>query len=190
MLEHAAPARTITLVADVGNDLAYHPRVARVVEWVTSTLDRLVQRESRIGLYNIPSASLGRVGALRLALLRSALVSSCGLGRSERLRRARALRTALADLAESREIPAFSGETGWYGLDLIRLRRRSAGPIWQRMLGAHAAPAGDVGWAALSRDDARISRRAPAAYRSLDGAREAARPARALLTDGTTIAHF
>jgi hypothetical protein len=189
-LDRAAPAPTIAIVADVGNDLAYEAPVEQVVEWVTAALDRLAQHDARVALNNIPLASLDRVGALRYALLRAALFPACRLSRSELLHRAQALCSALSDLAETREIPAFSARSDWYGIDPIHPRRRCAGHIWQRMLGALASPTGEVSWAALSRADARALRRARAAYWSLGGAHDPARPVRATLADGATISLF
>jgi hypothetical protein len=52
------------------------------------------------------------------------------------LRRAETLSERLAEVAAAREIPAFSGESGWYGLDPIHPRLKSAGEIWSRLIGA------------------------------------------------------
>jgi hypothetical protein len=86
-LDRAAPAPTVAIVADVGNDLAYERRVEQVVEWVTAALDRLARHGARIALNNVPLGSLARVGAVRYALLRAALFPSCRVPRGELLRR-------------------------------------------------------------------------------------------------------
>jgi hypothetical protein len=189
-LDRAAPAPTVAIVADVGNDLAYEASVEQVVEWVVTALDRLARYEARVALNNVPLASLERVGAVRYAVLRAALFPSCRVQHGELLRRVEALAAALADLAKTREIPAFSGDGGWYGVDPIHPRRRCAGFLWQRMLGALAARSEDVAWAALARHDARALRRARSAYWSRGAEHDPAQPARATLADGSTIALF
>jgi hypothetical protein len=189
-LERDAPAPTVAIVADIGNDLAYEAPVEQVVAWVTTALDRLAQHDAQVALNNVPLASLERVGAVRYAVLRAALFPSCQVPRGELLRRAGALSAALSELAEMRKIPAFSGDGRWYGVDPIHPRRRHSGVIWQRMIGALAARSDDVAWAALSRCDARSLRRARTAYWSRGAYHDPAQPARAALADGTTIALF
>lgn len=189
-LERAAPAPTVAIVADVGNDLAYEAPVEQVLAWVTTALDRLARHDAQVALNNVPRASLERVGALRYAVLRAALFPSCRVPRGELLRRAQALSDALAELAETRQIPAFTADGAWYGLDPIHPRHRCAGFIWQRMIGALAARTGDVAWATLARVDARELRRARSAYWSRGTNHDPALPARATLADGSTISLF
>jgi hypothetical protein len=93
-------------------------------------------------------------------------------------------------MAKTRQIPAFSGEKSWYGLDPIHPRRAAAGEIWRRMLaalnGANEAPP----WPRPSRDDARRLRRVQAQFwsRGASLSEDAAHVAR--LGDGSTVALF
>jgi hypothetical protein len=190
VLDRAAPLPTLAILADVGNDLGYGAAPEQVLEWVATTIDRLVARGARIALNNLPLASLQSVGALRYRVMKSALFPSCRLSRDELLRRAEALHASLAELAAMRQIPVFSAANSWYGIDPIHPRRRHAGAIWQRLIAALADDAGDVEWVAPPRGDARLIRRARSAAWSRRAVRDAVHPPRAYLDDGSSIALF
>jgi hypothetical protein len=135
-LNRARPLPTVAIVADVGNDLAYEAPVDKIVEWVERALDRLAIYDARVALNNLPIESLRGVGKARYYALREALFPNCKLSHREILERAERLSGRLAEIAETREISAFSAEKKWYGLDPIHPRIASAGEIWSRMLGA------------------------------------------------------
>jgi hypothetical protein len=189
-LERAPRAATVAVLADVGNDLAYEAPVESVVAWVETTLDRLAAHDARIALNNVPLESLRGVGAIRFRVLRTILFPRCRLSRSELLRRAERLSEALARLAESRKIPVFSGEKAWYVVDPIHPRRRSAGVVWQRMLGALDPAQPAPRWTAPPRPDAKLWRRIRAASSSPKLRRDGAPPRAARLADGTSIELF
>ena len=135
-LNRARPLPTVAIIADVGNDLAYEAPVEKIVEWVERALDRLATHDAKISLNNVPLESLRRIGWARYHTLREVLFPNCKISHSEMLRRAETLSERLAEVAASREIPAFSGESAWYGLDPIHPRLKSAGEIWSRLIGA------------------------------------------------------
>lgn len=135
-LNRARPLPTVAIIADVGNDLAYEAPVEKIVEWVERALDRLATHDARVVLNNVPIESLRRVGRVRYQTFREVLFPSCKLSRTEMLERAETLSERLAEVAATRKIAAFSGESAWYGLDPIHPRLNSAGEIWRRMLGA------------------------------------------------------
>lgn len=185
---HALP--TSAIVADVGNDLAYEAPVETVAAWVETALDRLAQRGAQPAVNNVPIESLRTVGAVRFHVLRSLLFPSCRLSRGELLRRAEALNEGIANLAKTREIPAFSAKGAWYGVDPIHPRRRSAGEIWRLMIGALDPLAAPPNWSRPNRSDARALRRATAAWWMSNRRVAHASPPTAQLRDGTTVALF
>jgi hypothetical protein len=189
-LECAPRAATGAILADVGNDLAYEQSVESVVEWVSTTLDRLAAHDARIVLNNVPLESLRTVGEFRFRVLRTILFPRCRLSRGELLARAERLSEALASLALARKIPVFSGEKASYGLDPIHPRRRTAGVVWQRMLGALDPAQPAPPWTAPRRADAKLLRRIHVASWSQKMVRGGASPPSARLADGTMIALF
>jgi hypothetical protein len=176
--------------ADVGNDLAYEAPVESVVQWVATTIDRLVAHDARIALNNVPLKSLRTVGEFRFRVLRTILFPRCRLSRGELLGRAERLSESLASLAEMRRIPVFSGEKASYGLDPIHPRRRTAGVVWQRMLGALDPAQPAPPWTAPRRADTKLLRRVHAASWSPKMVRGGAPPPSARLADGTMVALF
>ncbi len=189
-LDRAPHAPTVALVADVGNDLAYEAPVESIRAWVTTTLDRLAAHDAQVVLNNLPIESLRTVGAVRYGVLRSILFPRCRLPRNEMLARAESLSAALAELAELRKTPAFSGENAWYGLDPIHPRRAVAGEIWRRMMAALSGAAELPEWARPTRDVARQLRRVHAHSWSCDASRRDLSAPVARLADGTTVAIF
>lgn len=189
-LDRAAPLPTAAIVADVGNDLAYEAPVETVFAWVTTTIDQLANHGARIALNNLPIASLRTVGAVRYLVLRSALFPACRLARTELLQRAEVLSAALVNFAETREIPAFSADAAWYGLDPIHPRRRHAGAIWRQMIDAVNPRSSATNWTTLSRADARLLRAARSAYTSRRTRSRASDLPRIELSDGSTVALF
>ena len=181
---------TVAIIADVGNDLAYEAPVRTILQWVEQTLDRLAAHRARVVLNDLPLASLRTVGAVRYRVLREILFPSCRLSRDEMLRRAEQLSEALRRIAQSREIPIFSGEKQFYGLDPIHPRRAASGEIWQRMLGAIASSQEP---SRLVRPSAATTLRhhqlKPQAWQHLGLQRRAAQPNRRL-ADGSTIALY
>jgi hypothetical protein len=189
-LDRAPAIATVALVADVGNDLAYEAPVARVVEWVARAIDALVERGARAALNNVPLASLQTVGAARYRIMRSVLFPKCRVPRVEMLRRAEELSRALENVAKTRKVPVFSGESAWYGFDPIHPRRASRGEIWQRMFAALAPAGAAVAMRPPAPGAAVRLRRAQARAWSTFGANRRARGVVERLDDGSTVALF
>jgi len=189
-LNDAQPLPTSAIIADVGNDLAYGVSVSTIVEWVDQTLNRLDAHRASTALNNVPLASLSAVGALRYSVLREVLFPSCRVPRREMLSRASQLSDALDEVANQRQMPVFSGDSAWYGLDPIHPRRASAGEIWLRMLSAVAPSDAVAAWRRPSLRGERalraLQRRAwHSIGRSATGLKAVER-----LSDGTTVALF
>ncbi|MBA3652238.1 MAG: hypothetical protein H0W66_12345 [Chthoniobacterales bacterium] len=187
-VERSSP--TFAILSDIGNDLAYETPVEKIVQWIEATLDRLAALGARMVLNNIPLASLEGVGAMRYQVFRELFFPNCKLPRKEMLRRAEQLSAELETVAERRQMPIFSGESAWYGLDPIHPRRALAGKIWTRMLGELITPGGA----------AELVRPTPAAKLKLRrlqprswsqfGVLRSARQPNARLNDGSTIALY
>jgi hypothetical protein len=178
------------VLADIGNDLAYGAPVETIVDWVETALDRLSSVGASAVVNNVPLDSLLGVGAARYRLFRELFFPNCPVPRRDMLARARRLSGLLEDLAARRKTPIFSGENAWYGFAPIHPRRRAAGEIWRRMLGA-LAPDGAPTRAV--RPDARtawrLRRLKPSQWSEFGLRRRAAQPS-GRLADGTTIALY
>jgi hypothetical protein len=189
-MDRARPLPTVAIMADVGNDLAYEAPLDTIVEWIETALERLTARGAHVVLNNIPLTSLRRVGRARYHFFRELFFPSCRLSRADMLRRAERLSEALDEVAAVRQIPVFSGEIQWYGLDPIHPRRRASGEIWRRMLAelsrAESLPA-------LARPPRRMAAHLhslrPESWVQFGVARRAAQP-NARLSDGTTISLY
>jgi hypothetical protein len=189
-LDRAPRLPTVALVADVGNDLAYEATVDIIIQWVSAVLDRLAEHGARMVLNNIPIESLRSVGRLRYWLLRSLLFPRCRLRRDEILSRAEELTRALAEMAEKRKIPIFSGQNASYGLDPIHPRRRFAGELWQRMIAALEESQEAAPGARPTRADAQRLRRMQRVWWSLGASTRVREALSVRLDDGSTIALF
>ena len=189
-IDRCEALRTVAIIADIGNDLAYEAPVERIVDWVQTALDRLQSRGAQVVMNNVPIASIRTVGRARFHVFRELLFPSCRLTRSELLRRAEGLSDALNKLAEARKTPIFSGESAWYGLDPIHPRPRACGEIWRRMLGALSSTEEE---ALLVRASARaklhLNALRPESWVQFGFQRSSVQPS-GWLSDGTTIALY
>jgi hypothetical protein len=190
VMNRARPLRTVAILADIGNDIAYEAPVKTIVRWVESTFDRLAMYDAQVVLNNLPLASISTVGSARYSVLREILFPGCRLPRGEMLRRAGHLSEALEQVAQERKTPIFSGEFAWYGIDPIHPRRKASGEIWRRMLGELASPGS---MATLVRptpiNALRLQLLRPESWVQFGFARQASQPG-ARLDDGTTIALY
>lgn len=162
-LHIAEPRNTLALITDIGNDLAYNAPVATIASWIAETLDRLGSHHARCVLNDLPMASLRVVGRARYEALRRLLFAFCRLDRAAMLLRAEQLSERLNELAHSREMPIFSAENVWYGVDPIHPRRAYRMAIFRRMLGALVAESNSLTPAPSSRSQRRRLRRFRAA---------------------------
>jgi hypothetical protein len=128
--------RTVALVADVGNDLAYGFTAEQVAEWVEICLQRLVAVEARTAIMRLPLAVLERLPAWQFELMRRVLFPRRRIVRSEVLRQAASLDEALVRLAAEYGARAVEPRAEWYGLDPIHLRRAVWSDAWGEMLGS------------------------------------------------------
>lgn len=132
--------RTVALVTDVGNDLAYGFSAAQVAEWVESCLARLAAVEATTVITRLPLAVLERVPAWQFELLRRLLFPRRRIVRSAVLREAAKLDEALVRLAAEYGMHAVEPRAEWYGLDPIHVRRRVWSEAWGEVLGVACGP--------------------------------------------------
>jgi hypothetical protein len=189
-LKHSQRAPTYAIIADVGNDLAYQAPVDSIVAWVEEAIERLAAHDAKIVLNNVPLASLRSVGAARYRLFKELFFPNCKVPRTELLRRAEELSESLERVGVAREIPVFSGDLSWYGLDPIHPRRAASHEIWRRMFAALPRNASSSSVLPFTLAQALALRRLnPAAWSHFGLHRRASQPA-ARLVDRTTISLF
>lgn len=137
-LEQEKKLPTTAFLTDIGNDLAYEVPVETILEWVEGCLDRLSALDARVVLSDLPLDVLRQVGAARYRFVRRLLFPQCQLEWPELLCRAETLSERLREVAESRQVPFFTGSNAWYGLDPIHPRRGCYPEMWSQLL-AHVA---------------------------------------------------
>lgn len=186
-LQCAPRVQTVAIVADVGNDLAYEAPVETVVGWVRETLDRLDAHDAKVALNNVPLESIQSVGAIRFRIMKSLLFPRLSLTRAVMRERTAELSANLDELAREREIPVFSGDLSWYGIDPIHPRRRLRGAIWQRLLGALGEQGAPPTWAQARRDDASRLRKLNAQFWSRESVGNDTSAPCVRLADGSTV---
>ena len=120
-------------LTDIGNDLAYEVPVEQLVEWVEACVNRLQSINAKVVLTDVPLNVLRAVGEMRFRLLRTILFPQCRLTWRELFARAERLSERLDELAETRKIPIFSGDSAWYGWDPIHPRRAHLTRIWREL---------------------------------------------------------
>ena len=143
-LEQEKSVPITAIVTDVGNDLAYEVPVETVVEWVEGCLDRLLSHDARVVLSDLPLEVIRQLSEVRYRYFRKILFPQCRLDWQEMLKRAEQLSERLGEVAASRKIPMFIGQSEWYGLDPIHPRRRNCPEMWAQLLASVAEVPSDL----------------------------------------------
>jgi hypothetical protein len=183
--------RTLAVVTDVGNDIAYGATTATIAGWVASCLDRL-PAGARTVMTRLPLASLRAVPQWRYSAIRAMLYPRRPLAKADALRRAALLDEALVDLARTRGLSIVDADPRWYGLDPIHVRPAQRRAAWVAILGrwldapSAARPAARslrrLGWVRM--------RRARPQRRWVIGREQCARQPSFRARDGTTVSLF
>jgi hypothetical protein len=134
-VETAAPAESIGLVTDVGNDIMYNVEVREIVAWVREATERLERHARTVVISGLPVEGARTLTDWQFRLLRYVVVPSCRLTHDELASRARAVNDALRDLAAARGHRFVELDSSWYGFDPIHIRHRHWRTAWSRMLG-------------------------------------------------------
>jgi hypothetical protein len=183
-LAKAAPAPTTALVMDVGNDILYGFEVARILEWIDRSLERLRPRADRLVVAGLPATELSAVGPLRYGFVRTFMVPSCRVTRAQALSRAERLHEALGRRAVEHGARFVEMSPAWYGFDPIHVRRSAVPALAEALLGP---PAGRG--RPRPADRARILLARPSVRTVLGIVRTRRQPS-ARLADGTTVALY
>lgn len=136
--------KTIALLTDVGNDLAYGEMPATIAGWVDSCLGRLSGLGAATICTPLPLCSLEKMSALRYYAARSILFPGRRVPWRALLERARELDGRLRDAARRHGALAIEPEAAWYGMDPIHVRRRWRRRVWQLILSRWPLPDPDV----------------------------------------------
>jgi hypothetical protein len=157
-VETMAPAETIGLVTDVGNDIMYNVEVAQIVAWVREATERLERHASTIVISGLPVEGDRTLTEWQFRLLRHVVVPSCRLTHDELASRARAVNDALRELGAERGHRFVPLDSTWYGLDPIHIKHRYWQRAWSRMLGV----AEDLDWRGSLAEGVALHLRRPA----------------------------
>lgn len=128
------PGRTLALLSDVGNDLAYGETPETIAGWVDTCLSRLATAGAATICTPLPLCSLEKMSALRYYAARSILFPGRRVPWRALLERARELDGRLRELARRHGAVLVEPEAAWYGMDPIHVRRRWRRRVWQLIL--------------------------------------------------------
>ncbi len=133
-LEGRPPLRTLALITDIGNDLAYGVEVEKIAAWVETCFERLARHRAEIVLTLLPMARLERLSTWEVRLATSILFPGRSAPWPELLQRARALDERLRRMGRDYQARLIEPAADWYGLDPIHLRRGVRREAWNRIL--------------------------------------------------------
>ena len=146
-LTASEPCPLTAVLTDVGNDLLYGQNVERILERVSTCLNRLTAAGASCVLTGLPLARIHRIGRWEFLVARSLLFPGSRLQHPAVLESAAQLDHGLRQLA-SRTGSRFVEPPGeWYGLDPIHIRHRLRATAWQQILtlpGMATAPTGQA----------------------------------------------
>jgi hypothetical protein len=128
------PLRTLGLITDIGNDLAYGAGVAEIAGWVGTCLDRLARQRAEIVLTLLPLARLEKLSAWEVRLAASLLFPGRNISWPGLLDRARELDARLRRMGRDHGARLVEPAAEWYGLDPIHFRRSARNEVWRSIL--------------------------------------------------------
>lgn len=135
-LARRPPRRTLALLTDIGNDLAYGQPPDRIAGWIEACLDRLEEAGAQTVLTLLPLAGLEALPAWRFRLAGAIFFPGRELQREALLDRARSLQERLRRAARERGVATVELPADCYGLDPIHFRRSHRERAWRRVLEA------------------------------------------------------
>jgi hypothetical protein len=150
-LEGRPPLRTLALITDVGNDLAYGAGVVEIAGWVEACLDRLAHHQAETVLTLLPLARLEKLSAWEVRLAASLLFPGRPAPWPGLLERAQELDARLRRMGRERGAHLVEPEAAWYGRDPIHLHRRARPGVWDRVLSLWPTDPGAPGRSAAGR---------------------------------------
>ncbi len=131
----ASPSeRTLALVTDVGNDLAFGASAEQVRGWLELALDRLERHRALTVVTGLPLESVERMPAWEFRLWANVLFPWHSLERERVLAQARELDARLGELARARGLIKVDPRLAWYGHDPIHVRRAARLEAWTSYL--------------------------------------------------------
>ena len=128
----ALPTRA--LVTDIGNDILYGEPIERIVDWVSTCVQRLRDCGAEVALSQLPIGSLSKLGTLRFRLFRKIFFPGCRLSLAEARQRASELNERVLEIANQHKIQAISHVPAWYGFDPIHVLKRYRSAAWNEFL--------------------------------------------------------
>jgi len=128
------PAPTRALVTDVGNDILYGYGAEQTLAWVREAADRLQAITSDVAITDLPMASIRRLSTPAFLVIRSILVPTCRLTRSQVVDAAERVNDGLIALARSRALRLAPLHPDWYGVDPIHMRPAVWSHAWHEIV--------------------------------------------------------
>ena len=130
------------LVTDIGNDLLYGAEPQLIAQWVETCLVRLIDRDARITMTQLPMRNIETLSPRRFEFFRRLLFPGKPLDFSVIVDRAKQLDRMLRELAVQHQVTTVEQEVEWYGLDPIHVSMRHWKPVWKKIF-FHWEPASE-----------------------------------------------
>lgn len=130
-LDASTRARTVALVTDLGNDLAFGASAEQVQRWLEIALDRLARHDAQVVVTGLPLESVERMPPWEFRLWASVLFPWHKIVRERVLEQARELDGRLAELARARGLAKVDPRLEWYGHDPIHVKRSARAVAWR-----------------------------------------------------------
>jgi hypothetical protein len=121
-------------VTDIGNDLLYEQPVDMIAGWVTQTLDRLLDLNTRIVMTRLPIGNIEGLAEWKFRMLRRMMFPKGRLPLSAIAERARELDQRLGEIATARQIKQVVLTPEWYGFDPIHIKPSCWPAAWHETL--------------------------------------------------------
>jgi hypothetical protein len=189
-LEAARPSRTLALLTDLGNDIAYGREVDEIAAWIERCLARLAAAGARTALVRMPVEVVEEIGELRFRVAKGVIFPGRRIDLATVRTRVRALDERVLALARERSLTMVEQPPSWFGFDPIHILRSRRAEAWRTFLKALVPEDGGVSPGRLSPADRRSVRRARPQWRRYFGREQRRDQPSAQLLDGTTIALY
>lgn len=148
-LDALAPAPTLALVTDVGNDILYEAEPERILEWVEEAVVRVRRHAGEVAVAGLPLARIRGLSGPGFLFFRSVLVPQCRLPLAEALARSERVDAALRGIAGRHGARFVPLPIEWYGADPVHVRRSAWSAAWSAIAGFDGASAPAGAWETL-----------------------------------------
>ena len=130
----SGPAKTTSVITDIGNDLLYSRTVDQIIDWIQQCIIRLRTTEGPIAITGIPLAGVRSLAPYKFHLLRTMMFPGSRLQLSTVQQRAEELDVRLQEFGKEEDITFIPQKPEWYGFDAIHWKQAKRPEVWHTIL--------------------------------------------------------